>query len=139
MKTNAQQLKRSWRVAIRSLDYKATLVPARQPRYRFLEKQQKKKDTRCAALRRRHAQPSNSQKVASSPRRYRSLSAVGRKRRRLTIGFSCWMRVRLPAPGIFTGSSLALMLRTKSYSLATADNIKPLKLAPHSSNSKSTD
>src|SRR5690242_19729632 len=91
-------------------------------------------DTRFAALRLLHEQPSSSQKVEFNRRRYRNSSAGDRKRRRLSIGFSCWMKVHLPAPGIFTSSLRGLSLPTRCYLSAIADSIKPLKLA-HPSNS----
>src|SRR2546423_1923797 len=66
---------------------------ARPQRYLSCVKQHREKATKCAASRLLHAQLNSSQKAASSLRRYKSLSAGGRKRPRITIVFSYWMRV----------------------------------------------
>src|SRR5690242_16780206 len=92
-----------------------------------------------AALRQLLARQSSSRKAEFNLRRYKSLSAGGRKHLRFTIGFSCWIRVHLPARKIFTSSLPALNPKTESCLLATAVNTRPLKQERHSNNFKSTE
>src|SRR6266496_800489 len=136
MRIRSQQSSSSWRVEIRSLDYKAELAPARRPPFQCSDRPPKARDTKFEGSPLQLALRTNSQRAASRLKPFKGLYAGEKKHLSSTTDYSCWTKAHWPAPRIYIPSLRDLRRRTRFYWSVISSSIKQSKLAVHSSSFK---